>query len=307
MSGEIIFHHYWTSPFSEKVRIAFGIKGLSWRSVEVPTMLPKPDLVPLTGGYRKTPVMQIGADIYCDTAIILRELDRRFPTASLLPGGRGLARALGFWTDRAWFMATVPIIFGALGDMIPEAFKKDREQMSGGVFSTDQMKAAAPLMRDQWRAHAAFLEDTLADDRNFLGGAAPSLTDAHAYMNVWFLSNFLKPAAEALLLEFPAVRAWADRVAAIGHGRHAPMEAQEALAVARASTPATLEQVDPHDPHGRRPGTRVKIMADDYGRDPVEGHLVASDAQTIAIRRHTPETGDVVVHFPKAGFWIMPA
>ena len=49
---EIIFPHYWTSPFSEKVRLLFGLKGLSWRSVEQPSIMPKPDLVPLTGGYR---------------------------------------------------------------------------------------------------------------------------------------------------------------------------------------------------------------------------------------------------------------
>jgi glutathione S-transferase len=40
MTHEIIFHHYWTSPFSEKVRLAFGIKKLSWRSVDIPNMMP---------------------------------------------------------------------------------------------------------------------------------------------------------------------------------------------------------------------------------------------------------------------------
>ena len=37
MPHEIIFHNYPTSPFSEKVRIAFGIKRLAWRSVRSPT------------------------------------------------------------------------------------------------------------------------------------------------------------------------------------------------------------------------------------------------------------------------------
>ena len=50
MTNEIIFHHYPASPFSEKVRVAFGIKQLAWRSVEIPNMMPKPDLIPLTGG-----------------------------------------------------------------------------------------------------------------------------------------------------------------------------------------------------------------------------------------------------------------
>ena len=75
--AEFILHHYDTSPFSEKPRVMFGLKGLAWRSVIQPSIMPKPDLTPLTGGYRRAPVMQIGADIYCDTQIILRELDAK--------------------------------------------------------------------------------------------------------------------------------------------------------------------------------------------------------------------------------------
>src|SRR5215467_8540352 len=112
MSHEIIFHHYPASPFSEKVRVVFGIKQLAWRSVEIPNMMPKPDLMPLTGGYRKTPVMQIGADIYCDTQIILRELERRYPTPSIFPVKNGLAYAIAFWSDRLFFMPSVGVVFG---------------------------------------------------------------------------------------------------------------------------------------------------------------------------------------------------
>lgn len=73
-ASEIIFHAYPQSPVAEKVRVAFGIKGLAWRSVEIPRLPPKPMLTALTGGYRRTPVMQIGADIYCDSQCIIREL-----------------------------------------------------------------------------------------------------------------------------------------------------------------------------------------------------------------------------------------
>ena len=72
---DIILHHYETSPYSEKVRLGLGLKGLAWGSVEIPVIMPKPDLTALTGGYRKTPVLQIGADIYCDSQLIMRELE----------------------------------------------------------------------------------------------------------------------------------------------------------------------------------------------------------------------------------------
>jgi glutathione S-transferase len=90
----IILHHFDRSPFSEKIRVVFGHKGLSWKSVRIPPIMPKPDLMPLTGGYRRTPVMQIGADVFCDTQIIIREIERRFPSPTLFPPGRS-RRALG--------------------------------------------------------------------------------------------------------------------------------------------------------------------------------------------------------------------
>ena len=77
--SELILHHYPTSLFAEKARLLLGFKGLSWRSVNISPVMPKPDLTALTGGYRKTPVLQIGADIYCDTALIARRLEQEKP------------------------------------------------------------------------------------------------------------------------------------------------------------------------------------------------------------------------------------
>ena len=94
MPHPIILHHFDRSPFSEKIRVVFGHKGLSWRSVRIPQIMPKPDLMPLTGGYRRTPVMQIGADVFCDTQIIIREIERRFPVADPVSARRG-RRPLG--------------------------------------------------------------------------------------------------------------------------------------------------------------------------------------------------------------------
>ena len=74
---DFILHHYDTSPFSEKVRLLFGLRDLAWKSVIQPTIMPKPELTPLTGGYRRIPVLQIGADVYCDSQVILAEVAAR--------------------------------------------------------------------------------------------------------------------------------------------------------------------------------------------------------------------------------------
>ena len=82
---EPVLHHYPFSPYAEKVRAMLGFKRIAWKSVQIPPVMPKPDVLALTGGYRKTPILQIGADIYCDTQCIIRELERRFPEPTLFP------------------------------------------------------------------------------------------------------------------------------------------------------------------------------------------------------------------------------
>jgi glutathione S-transferase len=305
--SDIILHHYPASPFSEKIRVAFGIKKLAWRSVEIPNMMPKPDLLPLTGGYRKTPVWQIGADIYCDTQIIIRELERRQPEPSLFSRGKGLPYALGFWADRIFFMPTVGVVFGEIGESVPEAFKKDRAAMSGGTFSTEALTKAAPFAKDQFRAHAAFIAEQLADGRAFVHGAKASIGDVHCYLNVWFAKSFVPQIANALLDEFPAVTAWSARMAQIGHGQVTPMDAEEALRIAAEASPQSEPAEDRFEPRGLKPGDRVTVSADDYGRDPIAGEIVFTTANEIAIRRRDPQVGDVVVHFPRAGFLVAKA
>ena len=163
---DIILHHYDASPFTQKALRMLGLKKCEWQSVETPMMLPKPDLICLTGGYRGTPVMQIGADIYCDSQMILRELERRFPTPSALVGNdSGLSFGLGFWTDRVVFQSAVAVIFGGIGDAVDESFKKDREALMGRPFDTNALSSVAPLMAEQLRAHVAVLSQQLADGR----------------------------------------------------------------------------------------------------------------------------------------------
>ena len=308
MQHEIILHHYEASLFSEKVRLAFGLKGLAWRSVVIAPVMPRPDLMPLTGGYRRTPVMQMGADIYCDTQIILRELERRFPMPTLYPGAsEGLCWAATMLADRGFFQASVAVIFGNLTPAdLPAGFVEDRERLSGNRFDFQAMAARGPYARDQWRAYGDWIERQLGDGRPFLLGGAPSLADLSMFIEVWFLENAYR-GAPALLAEFPRLRSWGARLRAIGHGERSELASAEALAIGAAAAPATEERADPADPNGLAPGDRVTVAPDDYGRIPVGGVVVSSSAQHVAIRRRDEIAGDVVVHFPRAGFAVARA
>ena len=303
MATEFILHHYDASPFSEKVRVMFGLKGLSWASVQTPNMMPKPDLIPLTGGYRRAPVMQIGADIYCDSQAILAEIERRAPQP---PTVRGDDWATNLWADRLFFQATVPIIFAEIGHLTPKAFFEDREKLSGRPFDIEAMKRAAPPMQAQWRAQAGWLEQGL-EGRRFLAGDAPGLADVAAYMNVWWLSRALPQTAARLLSGFRHVEAWRDRMAALGHGDRTEMTGAQALEIARTSEPAPAPPHDGSDPLGLEPGAAVLVMADDYGRDPIAGRLVAANAGVVVIAREAEGLGTLNIHFPRAGYVAVPA
>ena len=303
----IILHHFDESPFSEKVRIVFGLKNIAWTSVRITRIMPRPDLMPMTGGYRRTPVMQIGADIYCDSQCILRELERRFPEPTLFPNGNeGLGWGAAMWTDRAFFQSTVNLVFGTRADKVPQEFIADREKLRGAKFDVAAMTAAIPQMRDQLRAHLQWIETQLGGGRPWLHGDKPGLCDVHAYMNVWYVRQNLAT-ADQLFAEFGNLREWERRMRAIGHGSRSEMSTSAALELAAAATPQTAVAPDPGDPNGRKPGDRVEVMPDDYGKVKVAGEIVALSSQHIAIRRHDPRAGEVVVHFPRAGFLVFPA
>ena len=189
--SEIILHNYPQSPVAEKVRVAFGIKGLSWRNVEIPRLPPKPMLTTLTGGYRRTPVMQIGADIYCDSQCILRELERRHPTPTFFPADAGLMWCLSRWTDGALFDTGVKLVLGAAGDDLPADFAEDRGRLYlGGDDWAKNLKAAnktLPHQVAQMRTALFWLDGQLSDGRAFLTGDQPGAIDAQVYHVVWFL------------------------------------------------------------------------------------------------------------------------
>ena len=299
---DFILHHYDPSPFSEKPRVMFGVKGATWRSVIQPVIMPKPELTPLTGGYRRIPVLQIGADVYCDSQVILAEIERRAPEPPVI---RPADWAVNLTCDRLFFQATVIAVFaGANGIATPE-FIADREKLSGRPFDIQAMQAAAPGAKTQWRGMAAWIEDGLErSEGEFLGGSSPSLADVALYMNVWWLNAANRQTAEDLLAGLPRTQAWRARIRSLGHGHRAEMTPTEALGVARASEPAPLPPHEAAQAIGMNPGEAVAAMADDYGRDPIRGRLAAATRDRVIIARDDPSIGRINVHLPRVGYHL---
>lgn len=306
---ELILHHYPTSPFAEKARLMLGFKQLSWRSVMIPPVMPKPDLTALTGGYRKTPVLQVGADIYCDTALIARRLEAEKATPALFPEGQEFNVAcLAQWADSVLFQHAVSLVFqpqsiaARFGSLPPEFLKTfiaDRTALfSGGQAS----RLPLELAQHQWPSLMARLQQQLErEEGDFLFGD-PSIADFAMAHPLWFLRG--TPVTAPLVDDYPAVAAWLGRVLGFGHGSLSEMSGEEAVAVAREATPAALPEETLVESNGFEVGQRVAIAAVDYGVDAVEGELLFSGREELILRREDPRAGVLHVHFPRLGFRI---
>ncbi|MGH8418329.1 MAG: glutathione S-transferase family protein [Pseudomonas sp.] len=306
--SELILHHYPTSLFAEKARLMLGYKGLSWRSVIVPSILPKPDLTTLTGGYRKTPVLQVGADIYCDTALIARRLEAEKSSPSFYPQGQEFtAASLANWADTVLFLHSVSLVFQPASLAVrfakvpPEAVKAfvaDRSTFFDGGSAT---RLPLELAQHQWPTLMSRLETQLERNGDFLLGV-PSIADFSVAHTLWFLKQ--TPVTAPLVDDYPAVSAWYQRVIGFGHGAASELSPADAIEIAHSATPAQLPEEAFTDPNGFNVGDQVSVSAVDYGVDPVEGELVFNGREEIIVRREDERAGTLHVHFPRYGFRI---
>ncbi len=303
--SDLILHHYPTSPFSEKVRLVLGYKGLAWKSVSVPVVLPKPDVVALTGGYRRTPFLQIGADIYCDSALMCRVIERLAPKPSIYPeSAGGAAHIVSQWADSALFWVAIPytmqpaglqhIMAGATPEAL-KAFGADRAAMMAGMRRATPADAAAQL-----KTYLGWIEQQLADGRKFLCGAAASIADFSVAHSIWYIRR--APPIATVLAPYTKLVEWYERVAAFAPQRPTQIGSDAAIAIAASANSAAPVAFDAEP--GFEAGDAVIVSATDYARDPVAGKLVGLSREEVAIERHDDRAGRVVVHFPRIGFQI---
>jgi glutathione S-transferase len=304
MSG-LILHHYAMSPFSEKVRLILGLKNLAWQSVDVPVMLPKPDAVALTGGYRRTPFLQVGGDIYCDTALMCQVIEAAAPTPPLYPENlAGLAETLALWADTALFWVAVPYtmqpgnmpaMFGKLPPDYLAAFAADRAAMTKGMKRTSTADAGATL-----RVYLGRLNNMLSQGHAFLLGDAPTIADFSVYHCLWFMRR--GPVTAAFLETFPHIAAWMPRVAAFGQGTPTPLSSQDAIEIAASAASFSPVHVDANA--GFAAGASVSVTAADYAQDEVTGTLVGLTDSSVTVERIDERAGKVHVHFPRIGYTV---
>jgi len=295
----IILHQYDMSPFSEKIRKIFAYKNAPWHAVTQSMWLPRPHLTPMTGAYRRIPVLQIGADLYCDTRLIARKIDQLFPESPLYP--KGLEAAADCITQ--WPTATCsppPCRRSSRRSGHAASATHGRPQEDAARSRPGRAARDGPRPQDELRVFAAGLDRTLTQG-GFLLGKTFSVADAAVYHVLWFVRN--APDAGAILARFPACSGGS------GHRRDGSGQARgdDAGNSARHRHGHRARDKMP----GRRkrsqrprPGTTVTISSDDLPQDRVEGEVLALDVDEIVILRQSPECGAIALHFPRAGYRI---
>lgn len=305
MADAILLHNYHLSPFSEKARRILAWKRLPWTTVRTPAVMPKPDQVALTGGYRKVPVMQRGNHVYCDTALIARVLEQACPEPTLYP--TPMAQTLAEWADEHLFNACLPWILRPtrLDDFMkwftPDEltkFAEDRRAMQDPQRPTSSGK----VLRARFAIYAARLEAALAQ-QPYLLGAAPCIADFAAYHPLWTISR----SSPEALAPYPHIVTFVERLAALPDPAISEMSSADALALCKASDPSWQEPGPFVDGSGLKPDQPVVVRASDYGRDPVQGTLRWASLGELVIKREDERAGTVYVHFPRLGFEITPA
>ncbi|MFO7551623.1 MAG: glutathione S-transferase family protein [Haliea sp.] len=302
---DLILHHYAMSPFGRKIRSMLGYAGLDWRSAITREMPPRPVLAQLAGGYRKIPVAQIGADIFCDSRTIAAEIAAlaNKPELALENLDAG-ARA---WAGRADLDLFFPCVLAA---GTPAMRRKARESMSlldMGRFVLDRIgmsrkaavkiagfREARPLVLD----HLAQVEAQLQGD--FLFGAAPTHADFSTYHGLWFIRDL---GESPLVDDFPGTLAWMDRIAAFGEGVRSEIAPQQALDIAAGAEPRPIASAAQEDP---LVGKQVTIAPSDYGQVATRGTLAGATQHSWILARSESGLGTVHVHFPKQGYSLRP-
>ncbi len=301
----VYLHHYPISMFSEKIRLLLGHLDVSWHSVVISPVMPRPLLTPLTGGYRRAPVLQIGANVYCDTNVIARALDREFGDGRLYAGGFN-ANRVAEWADHSLFRMSISLNFSpaALPAMLqqfaptpPEDVLADRAKLmaAGSRVNTLSPAAAAQLL------HLYLQDFEVGAPAAFLFGEQPCIADFSLYHCLWLIKQ--NPVNAHLLEPYPNLGAWMQRMATLAENAtpSVPSTAEAALQEATENKPV-LPNLDACLPQGFRLGDTVDVKPTDYGIVPVTGELVAHSRDEIVIAREDEQAGELFVHFPVLGF-----
>ncbi|KAI8061197.1 hypothetical protein BC940DRAFT_370807 [Gongronella butleri] len=313
----IVLHWYPPSPFANKIAWILNYKQVEYKTVLIKMIEPRPLRRPLDAGYRKTPILQIGNQVFCDTKAIIEELEARFPSPPLFPKTRhGESTTNSSW-GLSWYLETslflaVPTQFNL--DLMPAALLEDRAKFAGKEFDADAFRARQAFLKVELEAQIRQIYKNLPALRNdgsadwVLGTDTPTGADFSLGMITLFLQNIIGP--DFVEQKYPALLKHFEKVAEAG--KHELTAELPELDAADALTIAKQEQstVVPLLENGKdlfKIGQKVTVTPTDSGRAAAIGELVVLTDSRVTIKHQDDRTGVVYTHFPLVNYVVAPA
>ena len=298
----IILHQYDISPFSQKAQKMLGLKGLAWQSIEMPMIAPKPHIEALTGGYRGTPVLQIGGDVYVDNWMIARALDYVSPETPLINARGPLSDgALYAWGERLF----TPLLHSALAaykDQWDADFLADRKRVFPDV-DFDALEVRDVERLSQIRAYLGAINAELNQREGFLGGERADSWDVHAWGLVWMIKSAL-PEVSSVVDCCPVLMQWYEQMTEIGTGTREDAEIDVAWRALKSSEKRTLPPLDQDEPLNERVGRSVSVLPGSANRGGAQGRLVAVNHEQAVLAVEPLPGVEAQVWFPRFGYHI---
>jgi len=306
--SDLILHHYWPSPFAHKIRLALALNELSWKSVEIPRVPPKPLLTPLTAGYRRTPVLQVGADIYCDTLNIVREIAARSDADQLLPEAqRGKILAFGDWIDSSLFNLAARVVITSALDSAPPEFISDRGGLYFGPnWTPDDLRQQLPAVILQLSAHLDTVESAL-NGTNGMFTEGLSYADLSIAYLAWFIRGRWDLGSD-FIDQYPKIKRILEQTEERLSDHYSDLTGEQALEIAAAAQSTAPEGVAARVGVDYEQGMQVSIRPQGETSDPaITGRLRYLDSTRVSIDHRDDVVGDLVVHLPVSGYRITAA
>ncbi|MDO9621384.1 MAG: glutathione S-transferase family protein, partial [Moraxellaceae bacterium] len=250
------------------------------------------------GGYRKIPVAQIGADIFCDSHSIASEIARLSDKPELAL--ENCSAEVQAYVQHAELKVFIACLMSSANAKVLRKAKQSLSLFDMAKFAWDRIQLGKDSVVKMSPARAKTILAKHLDDvesrltKDFLFGDLPNHADFATYHPLWFAHDL----AEKSFDQYPKLTAWLGRMSAFGEGQRQDISINDALNIAKSHEPRELINSSDEPLLGKM----VTVAPADYGQLPTTGVLVQSTKHSWTLAHDDALVGKIHRHFPKVGF-----
>jgi glutathione S-transferase len=293
----------------KKIMALLGYTKLDWYSELTSKGVPRPVQEILVGNYsRRIPILQIGADIYCDTKEICHQIAEisgieELSFYHLSKEQQHFADELEYEFGRAVVAKLTPM------ELIISYFKHI-PMKDACTFLIDRLKLKSKMKENNPLNEKSNVEwtkfliqyfkkiDNKLENHSFLSlEASPNYIDFTTYTHIWYSKrvNNLKYAKD-----LTNIRRWLKRMDSYDLGNYKELSEGEAIEAAKQNKPKSLDNSLLNRTNKLNKSTSITINDGlSFIMEPVQGILLGENDKKSILKRENRTIGTVHVHLPK--------